>query len=266
HCGTLLGDGAGPGSAAPQAPRRSLASRLIALAVVAAFGGAFAYGWREMTKREAAQQPTGRVKIEVQQVVHSGSLRDVRGEERTPLAGKRFCLVTLLVRNLDAQPALFDRRRIKWQGPDGRQLDYDSLTPFLPNELLDASRIEPGTSIQGRLVYQVPAGVERFRLLYGPLEIPLPTAVLLAEKKWRDREEEAIRLLKAFRCRAADGGPRPWDPNISMEARQELGSLYHVDAEDYAFHVDLASGRISSAPDAETLVAENTKRDCFASR
>lgn len=267
HCGTILGDGP-PGAplAAPSATRRSLAARLLTLLAIAALGGAFAYGRRELGRRRKAQEPTGRVRIEVQRVVHAKTLRDVRGEERSPLPGKRFCLVTLLVRDPDPVPALFDRKRLRWEGPDKRAVEIDGLTPFLPGELRDAPRLEPQTAIQGRVLFQVPLGVEKFRLFYGGAEIPLPPGILQAEKRWLGREDEAIRLLKAFRCRAGEGRPRPWDPNIDMQSRQELGPLYHVDAEDYSFHVDLDSGRINSATDVETLVAENTRRDCFAQK
>lgn len=266
HCGTLIGEGAGPSPSGPAGPARSLGSRLLTVVTVALVLAAAAFSWQVLERRRKAQEPTGRVRLSVEQIVHAKALRDVRGEDRTPLPGKRFCIVTLTVRNADPRPALFDRAAIRWVSERGGSADVDGLTSFLPNELAAAPRLEPKSSLQGRVVFQVPESADRFQLGYGAIAVAVPPALLDADRKWRDREEVAKRAVRAFRCRGADGKPLSLDPNTVLEARQELGSLYHVDAEDYAFHVDLAASRVLPASDADTLIGENTRRDCFAGK
>ncbi|MBI4425710.1 MAG: hypothetical protein HY554_18410 [Elusimicrobia bacterium] len=262
HCGTLVTEepGGAAGSSGPGAHRRS--PWLQAAAVAAVLAGV-AFSLSVLSKRREAAEPTGRVTIEVGQVLHVRSLRDIRGEERTPLPGKRFCLLTLVVRNQDLQPARFSRGELRWVGPGGRAVDLDGLTPFLPNELVAAPQLEPGARLEGRVLFQAPDQEDRFTLAYKGALIEVPRALLEADRRWRDQESAAIRRLEAFRCVSPDG-PRPWDAGVEMKARRESGSVYHVDAEDYSFHVDLAGGRVSPAADVEGLVAENTRKDCFS--
>lgn len=266
RCGTLLGEGGSPGLPGATGKRASRTGRLGTLVTLALVAAAAALSWRVVEKRNRVAPPAGRVAFEAKQLVYAKSIRDVRSEDRSPLPGKRFLVVTLAARNPDPHPAPFDRSQLRWVSPDGKAAELDGLTPFIPSELLAVPVLEPGVGIEGRVVFQVPEGADKFRLLYAGSEIKVSPALLQDERRWRGQEDAAVRAAKAFRCKGADGKPRPWDPNVDMEARQELGPLYHVDAEDYALHVDLASGRVTPAPDGETLVVENTRRDCFASR
>lgn len=263
HCGTLIGEGAPAARPAAPAGGSSVGSRLLTAVTLLGVAAAAAFSWKVLEDRKKAAEPTGRVVLAVEQIVHAKTLRDVRGEERTPLPGKRFCLVTVSVRNPDPSPALFNRASIKWRGADGKTVDLDGLTQFLPNELTPAPRLEPRSSLQGRVVFQVPVSSDRFQLVYGSTAVAVPAALLDADRRWRGREDVAARAVRAFKCKGPEGKPVPLDPNTVIEPRQELGSLYHVDAEDYSFHVDLATTRITPAPDVDTLISENTRRDCF---
>lgn len=263
HCGTLVGEGAPAAHGAKPAGPSSVGGRLLTAATLLGVAAAAAFSWKVLEDRKKAEEPTGRIVLAVEQIVHAKTLRDVRGEERTPLPGKRFCLVTVSVRNPDLAPALFNRAGIKWRGPDGKAVELDGLTQFLPNELIAAPRLEPRSSIQGRVVFQVPESSDRFQLLYGASAVAVPPALLDADRRWRGREDAAARAVRAYKCKGPEGKPVPLDPNTVLEPRQELGPLYHVDAEDYSFHVDLSNSRITPAPDADTLITENTRRDCF---
>ena len=277
HCGGPLAAPAAPPAPLAAGKRRPLVRpafvlKLLAAAAVVALA---LFGAQKasilLAERRKAQEPTGRLALEVRQVVHARSLRDVRGEDRVPLPGKRFCLVTLHVRDADGRPALFDRGLLRWVGPDGRSVPMDGLTTFIADELSAAPRLEPGGSIEGRIVFQVPQAENKFKIMYGRAEVPVPAALLVADRRWRGQEAEAEKLLRAFQCRGPDGKARPWEAGVEIKARQELGPLYHVDAQDeandegvvYGFHVDLETTLILAAPDADTIVNENTRRECF---